>query len=248
MSQSYTLAGPDYGVRRVDFAELCNQVGDDAAIDAANATSNGVVFRVPNTDPIRLVRSYKDGDETLGYQYFARRAGVPKDERAAPAEEPDTDHPQHRDVTGRRHPLDERHFGVPAQHLGNMAVDDPAALNMMDASVRFTISIPLKLYVRAKDEGDAAEVLKRYVAGDVFDPDTGIMSDPARILAVALQLVKDKDNLAEAGWEAELIEARPTPIPIAQQLVRQLIAEELRRFQTDVASNVDMLAALMDGR
>ena len=239
----FTLAGSDVGVRRVDFAGLVAELGDDAALDAIAATENGGVHRAPGT-PVRLVRRFKSGDEALGFDYFARKAGVSPEERATPEGEPADD--DKNDETNRNAPLEGEALAPSYQHLYTTFQQDPESVQLKRVTVRFSLTVPVSLAVRAPDEKAAREVVRRYITGEEFDTDTAILMSPVDILAAAARRLENAENLAEAEWSASTLRVEDVTKEEADKLLRRLLAEELRAYQETVVSNVDMLAAIFE--
>lgn len=187
MSQHYTLAGPDIGIRRVDFAELRNEIGDDAAIDAVNAAGNGGVFAVPNSDPQRIVRSWKTGDDALGYEYFARKAGLTPEDRAEYRPEVET--------------REEARSGLFAK--------SPNDAGLYTATVRVVTEVFAKVKVVAKDQAEATAALDAYVANKPMPEGfSGHINFPYAEVASGSHraLVKAEGDYDKAGWKLEITE------------------------------------------
>jgi hypothetical protein len=195
MSQLYTLAGPDIGVRKVTFAELLAELGDVPAMDAALAVDRGEIYNVPDAEPRRIVRLYKDGDATLGYDYLQRKAEAPP-------------------------PPARRSQATPQVVVG----DDPEApCEWRDQTGRavhrvmgtMTITIPMVTWANAKDHQEAEDAV-RFAYGaaplpegmDVENIRLGL-AKPDELLAHAGRTLERNDfNFQAAGWRYEATDTR----------------------------------------
>jgi hypothetical protein len=244
MMTDYTLAGPDIGVQRVDFAGLVAELGDDAALDAVAATENGSVH-LRSGEPMRLIRRFKSGDEALGFDYFARKAGVSAEERQAAAASSDDE--EEEPTSSREAPIEGEHFGMSAQRLFATHSADPSMVPLQRATVRFNISVPVTILVRARDEAETNDVVRRLMNGDDFAENTGLLFQPLDVLAHAVTYLKRADTMKDAGWSANTLTAQPIGSEESEKILKRLVAEELRLYQREVASNVDVLASFIEG-
>lgn len=240
MSTKYSVAGPDIGVQAVDFAGLVEQLGDEAAMEMLTPIKDGMFHRVPGKDPIRIVRQHKQGDETLGFEYFARKAGVtpaecviiPREEEA-PAR------------SRRAPPIEGEHFGMSAQHLLDQRSEGIGG-EIHAAVAHFTITVPVGFYVRTHEDGQIGEILRRYMAGESFEPGTGILMEPLQVLATAATRIEKARTVEQAGWKAELLNSEKLPPEDEKAIINRLVANELREYQSSVRSNVDLLASFLE--
>lgn len=242
----FTLAGPDIGVRKLDIAGLMSALGEDQGMWAASAATEEAPIEVPDQKAHRLVRVWKPGDETLGYEYFKKRVREPI--TPAPTamitvdESPDDD------------TIVEREFDLPivpdmpVQKFHQRIIEGNLAI--YEASFTMTITMPRTIYVAAPpgQPEAAAEALRRFAADQAMPAGTGLMFDPTIEASVAVTRLVRAGRLKPAGWDIQTEAAKEMPADFARRFASRMIAEDVRAFQEEVGSNADRLTAALRRR